>query len=94
MKLLHLETLNKVICNNSNTPFDNKYFIVIHWDTECVKYKTNIPQHVVHSYIRVLFHYKTKTKRITTFIKVNLKESDDETNIDKYRIAYKGNYIL
>ena len=30
--------------------------------------------------------YKKKTK-ITTFIKTKLKISDDQTNIDKYRLA-------
>ena len=28
-----------------------------------------------------------KKTRMTTFIKANLKKSDDKTNIDKYRVA-------
>ena len=29
----------------------------------------------------------TKRTRMTTFIKAKLKNSDDQTNIDKYRVA-------
>ncbi len=36
----------------------------------------------VHSY-----HNNNKITRMTTFIKAMLKKSDDQTNIDKYRVV-------